>query len=124
MIWQILRFSLVGGVATVIHLLVGITLIHAGWAPLIANAAAFSIAFLVSFAGHFGYSFSSDDNSLPRSFLRFMGVALAGFIANEIILAGLLTRHILSPSATLIVSTGLVALGSFILCRQWAFAAP
>lgn len=121
MIRQIFRFSLIGGAATLIHLLVGVTLIHAGWAPLIANAAAFCVAFFVSFAGHFGYTFSSGDSSMTGSLLRFMAVALAGFIANEAILGGLLTRHILSPAATLIVSTGLVALGTFILCRRWAF---
>ncbi len=123
MIWQIVRFSLIGAAATLIHLLVGVTLIHAGWGPLIANAAAFCIAFFVSFAGHFGYTFSPGRNSVPGSLARFMVVALAGFAANETLLAGLLTRHVLSPTATLIVSTGLVALGTFILCRRWAFAA-
>jgi putative flippase GtrA len=53
--------------------------------------------------------------------VRFIVVALTGFATNEAILAGLLTRHILSPTAALIASTGLVALGTFALCRRWAF---
>lgn len=124
MIRQLVRFSLIGMAATLVHLLVGITLIHAGWPPLIANVAAFGTAFLVSFAGHFGYTFSSESTSVAASLVRFIVVALLGFAANEAILAGLLTRHILSPTATLIVSTGFVALGTFILCRRWAFVAP
>ncbi len=123
MIRQVFRFSLIGGAATLIHLLVGVTLIHAGWGPLIANAAAFCVAFIVSFAGHFGYTFSADSSSMSGSLVRFLVVALTGFATNEVILAGLLTRHILSPTTTLIVSTGLVALGTFILCRRWAFIA-
>ena len=123
MIRQIFRFSVIGAVAMLIHLLAGVTLIHAGWVPLIANAAAFCVAFFVSFAGHFGYTFSPDSSSMSGALPRFLVVALAGFAANEAILAGLLTRHILSPTTTLIVSTGLVALGSFVLCRRWAFVA-
>ena len=123
MIWQIARFSLIGAAATLIHLLVGVTLIHAGWLPLIANAAAFCVAFFVSFAGHFGYTFPPGSNSMSESLLRFLVVALSGFAANEAILAGLLTRHVLSPTTTLIVSTGMVALGTFILCHRWAFVA-
>lgn len=122
MIRRIARFSSVGAAATLIHLLVGVTLIHAGWMPMIANAAAFAVAFFVSFAGHFGYTFSSNTNSLTRSLVRFMAVAFVGFATNEAILAGLLTRHMLSPTATLIVSTSLVAFFTFALCHRWAFA--
>jgi putative flippase GtrA len=124
MIAQIFRFSFVGAAATLVHLLVGVTLIHAGWVPVIANAGAFAIAFFVSFAGHFGYTFAAGSNSMVASLLRFIAVALAGFAANEAILAGLLTRHILPPTATLVVSTGLAALGTFALCRKWAFVTP
>lgn len=122
MIGQIFRFALVGGAATLVHLLVGVTLIHAGWAPVLANAAAFSIAFTVSFAGHFGYTFVGANASLRAALTRFIALALAGFAANEAILAGLLTRHIFSPTATLVLSTGLVAAVTFVLARKWAFA--
>jgi len=123
MIGQLVRFSFVGAAATLMHLLVGVTLIHAGWVPTIANAAAFSIAFFISFAGHFGYTFAAGSASIQASLVRFIAVALGGFAANEAIIAGLLIRHVLSPTSTLIVSTGLVAVATFALCRKWAFAA-
>ncbi|MFX0545917.1 sulfatase-like hydrolase/transferase [Roseovarius sp. S1116L3] len=122
MLGQLARFALIGGAATLIHLLVGVTLIHAGWAPVIANAAAFCIAFFVSFAGHFGYTFCPEGPSMARSLTRFAVTALAAFVANEAILAALLARHALPPSAALVTSTGVVACGSFALCRAWAFA--
>lgn len=124
MIAQVLRFSFVGAAATLIHLLVGVTLIHAGWVPALANAAAFCVAFFVSFAGHFGYTFSGQSVSVSASLMRFVALALAGFTANEAILAGTLAGHLLPPAVALVLSTGLVALASFVLCRRWAFAAP
>lgn len=122
MIRQIFRFSFVGAAATLIHLLVGITLIDAGWRPVIANAAAFCVAFMISFAGHFGYTFSYRGNSISASFLKFVAVALCGFAANEAILAGIRARGLLPPAMTLIVSTRAVAVLTFLLCRRWAFA--
>jgi putative flippase GtrA len=124
MIGQLIRFATVGGAATLVHLMVGVTLIHAGWAPTLANAAAFCMAFFISFAGHFGYTFAAGSASMAGSLLRFIAVALAGFAVNEAILAGLLTQHILAPATTLIVSTGLVAAVTFAACRRWAFSAP
>ncbi|WP_281969043.1 GtrA family protein [Roseovarius nanhaiticus] len=123
MISQLIRFGLVGGAATLVHLLVGVTLIHAGWMPILANAAAFCIAFFVSFAGHFGYTFAASNASMRAALIRFIAVALSGFAANEALLAGLLSRHLLSPSVTLVLTTGLVALATFALARKWAFAA-
>ncbi|MFX0540888.1 GtrA family protein [Roseovarius sp. S4756] len=123
MIGQILRFGLVGGTATMVHLLVGVTLIQADWLPVLANAAAFCIAFIVSFAGHFGYTFAEGATSMRAALIRFVAVALAGFTANEALLSGLLSRNLLAPSFTLILSTGLVALATFALARKWAFAA-
>ena len=123
MIRQVLRFSFVGAAATFVHLMVGVTLIHAGWLPIVANAAAFCIAFFISFAGHFGYTFADGCKSVSVSLVRFVAVALVGFAANEAILAGLLRRHFLSPSETLALSTGVVAMVTFALCRKWAFAA-
>ncbi|MDA3859170.1 MAG: GtrA family protein [Roseovarius sp.] len=122
MIRQILRFSIVVGAATLIHLLVGVTLIHAGWGPFAANAAAFCVAFIVSFTGHFGFTFSSDSNPMSGSLVRFLVVTLTGFAANEAILEGILTRHVLSPTATLVVSTSLVAFATLAFCHWWAFS--
>jgi lipid A ethanolaminephosphotransferase len=118
MIGRLIRFSIIGGAATLVHLLVGVTLIHAGWAPILANAAAFCIAFFISFAGHFGFMFATGSTSMRVALMRFTAVALAGFAANEAILAGILTRQLLSPTASVVFSTGLVAVATFALASQ------
>lgn len=71
MLHQFLRFGLVGGLATLVHLLVGTTLIHSGWPALTANPVSFLIAFVVSFMGHFGFSFSDQQNDVTTSLKRF-----------------------------------------------------
>src|SRR6056297_2785570 len=97
MIRQMFRFSLIGLAATLVHLFVGVTLIDAGWMPVVANLAAFCTAFLVSFAGHFGYTFSSHQVALRTSLRRFIVVALAGFCTNETMLLILLAQNALAP---------------------------
>ena len=58
---QLLRFGLVGALATLVHMLIGATLIHSGWPALGANPVSFVIAFVVSFMGHYGFSFSDQE---------------------------------------------------------------
>jgi putative flippase GtrA len=121
MIQEAFRFSLVGLAATFVHLIAGVTLIDAGWMPAIANLAAFGTAFLVSFAGHFGYTFSSRRVMIHRSFQRFLVVALAGFVINETALTILLAQEATVAQTGLVISTILAALSTFILSRFWAF---
>ena len=48
MIWrQMLKFGLIGALATLVHIIIGVILIQSGRPPLIANAFAFATAFLV-----------------------------------------------------------------------------
>ena len=121
MIQEAFRFSLVGFAATLVHLISGVTLIDAGWMPAIANLAAFGTAFLVSFAGHFGYTFSSRSVMIRKSFQRFLVVALAGFGINETALAILLAQNATLAQIGLVISTILAAISTFILSRFWAF---
>jgi putative flippase GtrA len=122
MLKQALRFGLVGGVSTLFHMAVGVTLIGFGWPPLGANAIAFMAAFLVSFTGHYRFSFAEHSKTLATSFRRFILVALAGFAVNEILLGLFTYTGILPASVALVVSTATAAAGTFILSRKWAFA--
>ena len=60
--YQFLKFGFVGGIATLVHMLIGVTLVHSGWPALAANLVSFVIAFVVSFMGHYGFSFSNQEN--------------------------------------------------------------
>jgi len=118
---QLLRFGLVGALATLVHMLIGATLIHSGWPALGANPVSFVIAFVVSFMGHYGFSFSDQEADIVTSLKRFSIVACGGFIVNEALLALLIWSGAVPQIFALIFSTGAAAIGSFFASRNWAF---
>lgn len=121
---QMLKFGLVGGLATFVHMVIGALLIQSGWAPLTANTGAFAVAFLVSFVGHLGFSFSDQDTDARQALRRFACVALLGFGVNEALLSVLLAQAGLGETLCLWLSTGSAALVTFVLSKLWAFRAP
>ena len=116
-----IRFGLVGGAATAVHLFCGLTLIQFGLAPLWANAIAFLIAFMISFLGHFAYSFSDQRIDLLTSLMRFALIAISGFALNEAFLLMLVTQISVVPALALGVTTATAAVFTFYLSRTWAF---
>lgn len=98
-----------------------------GLVPLVANFAAFGIAVLVSFLGHFHWTFRSQtaDHGWQQqraAFVRFAQVALAGLVLNS--LAVILVVHLMAlpyPYA-LILMVGVVPLVVFAMSKFWAFA--
>lgn len=122
MIAQLLRFSAVGGAATVVHMATGSAFILAGIHALLANLFAFLIAFAVSFAGHFFYSFAEQNPKFRAALYKFLAVATGGFFINESVLALLLALQSTDPRLQLLLSTGIAALATFALSKFWAFA--
>lgn len=121
MLAQFLRFGLVGALATLLHMTIGVTLIGSGWEALSANVIAFPVAFLVSFLGHSGFSFADHDMPMARALRRFLLVAVAGFAVNEMLLALLLWTGMVAQAVALVAATGCAALFSFAVSRNWAF---
>nr|WP_255453669.1 GtrA family protein [Paracoccus sp. S-4012] len=116
-----MRFGLVGALATLVHMAIGTILVQSGWQPLAANAFAFATAFLVSFAGHLGFSFADQQPDPAAALWRYGLVALAGFLCNEAILALLLAARLIPAAAALWVSTACAAVLTFGLAKAWAF---
>ena len=58
--------------------------------PELANALGFSVAFIVSFAGHRRLSFPDAGTTTLQSLRRFGATALAGFAVNETVFVLLL----------------------------------
>ena len=121
---QALQFVLVGGAAAATHLLaVGALVAGWGWPPLLANGAAFLLAFVVSYNGHARLTFAAAHARGWRVVGRFFAVACLSFAANEVLYA--LALHWLhwhyfwSLAAVLIM----VAVGTFVLSKFWAFRA-
>lgn len=121
---QVVRFVMVGCAAAATHFVVVWMLVErAGLAALLANVAGWAIAFGVSFAGHFGWTFAGHGAPLLRSARRFVGVSLLGFAVNEACYAALLHGSALDYRVALAIVLVAVAAGTFVLGRVWAFRA-
>ena len=121
---QLLRFGMVGLFATIVHMMIGFLLIQSNWQPEMANLLAFTIAFVVSFIGHLGFSFADQEVSASSALSKFALVALIGFAINEGLLIMLLSDGDLSDTVSLWISTGSAAVLTFALSRLWAFRSP
>lgn len=118
-----MRFIVVGTSAAAVHwAVVRCAVEWFGLVPLVANVLGWMIAFSVSFSGHRLWTFS-DTTSLDtgQSLGRFLIVSLTGFMINEATYAVLLQFGWLPYDLTLAVVLVLVAGGTFVVSRAWAF---
>lgn len=118
----IVAFGLVGTAAALVHFLVVSLLVPVGLHPLVANVAAFAVAFGVSFAGHARWTFPASGRARPRALHRFFAVAVSSFAANELLYALLLQFTVLGYRQSLLVVLLLVASLTFVASKYWAFA--
>lgn len=120
---QLAGFALTGALAAATHWSGVLLLVEAGGvAPLRANVAGFVLAIAVSYSGHRHLSFAATHVPHRAALPRFVVVALAGFLLNQALFAGLLAWTALPyPLALLLVLASVAAL-TFLLARQWAFA--
>lgn len=120
---RVFRFLGVGAMATVTHLFVGSVALQFPIPPLTANVIAFSVALLVSFSGHFRFSFADRKPPLTRSTVRFLCVTGIGFACNQSLFALLLVYTNLGSATILLIATCVVACLSYVLFSRWAFVA-
>lgn len=121
---QLLQFVLVGGTAAATHLaVVGLLVALLGMPPLAANVLAFLVAFVVSYNGHALFTFSAAGARGWPVVARFFAVACLSFVANELLyyiaLNWLHWHYFWSLAAVLV----LVAVGTFVMSKFWAFKA-
>ncbi|HEX5078773.1 MAG TPA: GtrA family protein [Geminicoccaceae bacterium] len=130
---QYARFGTIGLGATATNALLFVMLVElAGLAPLLANAVAFCVAVLVSFHGHFHWTFPraaarpaerADDRRQRRAALaRFVVVALIGLALNSLAIWAVVDLMALPYAYALIVMVVVVPPLLFILNKRWAFA--
>ncbi|MDR0225895.1 MAG: GtrA family protein [Burkholderiaceae bacterium] len=122
---QGLQFVAVGGCAAATHLaVVGLLVAWLGMEPLAANVLAFLVAFVVSYNGHALLTFASAQARGWGVVARYFAVACAAFVANELLywmaLQWLGWHYFWSLALVLV----LVAVGTFVFAKFWAFAAP
>ena len=119
---ELLRFGCVGIAAMLTHFIVVLLLVPAGLSPLIANIAAFAIAFQVSFYGHRNWTFGTP--SQPRQYANMLAVSLAAFAINEGLYAWLLKQGSLDYRIALALVLTAVAAVTFLGAKFWAFSNP
>jgi len=118
---QLVKFGLVGLLATIVHGLIALTLIRFNFSPLIANPIGFLVAFQVSYFGHSRWSFRSNTPRRLSHQGKFFFVSISGLLCSQGLLYGLLKLTVLSESVSLIIALGISAGFTFLLSRQWAF---
>jgi putative flippase GtrA len=120
---QLLRFGVVGLLATALHAGVyGLAVSRFAIAPLLANPLAFAVAFSISFVGHHRWTFAGHgaDGAMPR----FLATALLGLASNQC-LVWLLVEHLgLPPLSGLLGILLLTPALVFVTSKYWAFATP
>lgn len=119
---QLLKFGIVGTSAAAVHMLVVIGVVQAfAIHPLIANIIAFLIAFSVSYVGHRQWTFEAQALDHASTGPKFFLVAILGFISNECLFYLSLRFLNLPYYFSLFIVLILVAAGTFILSKLWAF---
>ena len=121
---ELTGFLAVGCAAALTHLTVVTILVEVfGWAALMANVAAFGVAFFVSFSGHSQFTFPTDPATLSSARVRFFCVALSAFVLNQTAFAAGL--HIFGQQyylPILFCVLLLVATATYLASKRWAFA--
>ncbi|MDF1761168.1 MAG: GtrA family protein [Coxiellaceae bacterium] len=119
---QVMRFAIVGMSSSVVHFSSVMLLVEFGdLRPLIANIFAFLIAFLVSFFGHWLWTFAGTTQNFRQSLPRFFTIATVSFGLNELFYWYLLHRvHMYYPVALIIVLC-CVSVLTFTASKLWAF---
>ena len=115
------RFTLVGIVATCVHIsIVWVLIEQFSIETLLANLAAFLTAFIVSFTGQHLWTFRSN-RSWWSSLARFFPVSLFGFVLNNVVLISLLDLGLMSDSHAAILSACIIPVVTYLAGRFWVF---
>ena len=118
-----LWFLAVGAAAAAVHLAVVTLLVEAfAAAPLAANVVAFLVAFCVSYLGHSRLTFAHQRAATAQSLPRFFAVAVSAFAINELLYWIALEQLRLPYRPALFAVLVIVAAGTYVASRAWAFA--
>jgi putative flippase GtrA len=115
-------FTIIGALASLTHYLLAVGLEHSGiLSPSHANIMGFVAAFPVSYFGHRHFSFVGQKTNHSHALPRFLSVALLGFLANQTLVVNALLYTKLPFWLVLGLVMVLVAFGTYLLSRYWAF---
>jgi putative flippase GtrA len=119
---QLTRFGLVGITAALVHFTVVVVLVELHWLkPLIANVAAFCVAFQVSYWGHRSWTFSGTQQKHAVAFPRLLLVSSLAFLANESMFYILMSQFKLPYILALVIVLSVLPLAVFTVNKLWVF---
>ena len=121
LIRQIATFGVAGVIATLVHVIIGVTLNRfVGLTPFTANLIAFPLATCVTLFGNSQLTFRGYGGG-ARSLLKALATVLFGLALNQI-LVEIVTAHLgYSYEVALIVIIATVPAATFLLFKFWAF---
>jgi putative flippase GtrA len=124
---QGLKFGIVGGLATAVHLALFVLFIElAGMQPFWANFPAFAVAVVVSFTGHFLWTFRRRDREGAKhwtpALVKFAATAILGLLLNLLIVHGVVDVFALSYGYAAVLMATLTPTVVFTVSKFWAFA--
>ena len=123
MMTQLIKFVLVGSLAAlthlgILHLLVTASLLQ----PLMANAAAFMVAFIASYTGQSLWTFNHKQHNHKSAAFRFLITQLlCGFVLNQGLYTLLLNFTHLNYLVASVIVLVTVPFVTFSLSKYWAF---
>ena len=122
--WRLAKFGALGGLTTLSHLAIALVALEKfAWHPILANLFAFLFAFVISFLGHYYFTFSDLRGKLLPAMRIFLLIAFGGFLVNNALLVWLLSERWLGDAQAIIISVLVVPLATFLAARFWAFRA-
>lgn len=120
-IFYAVRFGMVGSVATAVHIATLWLLLSVTSLPvLIANTAAFILAFVFSFAGNYVWTFGAP-GPVRKALGRFVVIAVSAFLLNTVCLGMLVEQNLFPPKVAAIVAATLIPVVTFLASRLWGF---
>ncbi len=122
MLAQLIRFGLVGGLATLTHVLVAITVRALFQAPpQAANLVGFAAAVVLSYLGHARFTFGVDTQSGAQAWRFVMLSGLSLLLSSGAV--WMITDRLGYPFPLAMAAvTVLVPVGSYVAMRFWVFA--
>lgn len=117
---QLLRYALVGGLATGVHYALMAGLLQSGWLPVAASTIGAVVGALVAYAANRRWTFGAEHSS--ARLLRFMAVAALGVLLNALLLATIHYWLFQSIIVAQLLTTAGVFVATFLINRNWSFA--
>lgn len=116
-----LRFVTVGILAAFVHLFILWFLFSSlNFSPLLANLIAYCLAFIVSFCGHFKWTFRSKEDPV-RAMVKFILVSMAALLINTLILYVLIVVGWLHPLNSAVIAFLFSSTFMFLANHHWTF---